>query len=62
MNKEIYESTIRTQFKMINELSEKIERAIFYIQEHIKEGEYLDSTEVKYLLEILSKGAELEVV
>ena len=34
MNKELYENTIRIQFEMINELSEKIDKAIEYIKDH----------------------------
>lgn len=35
MNKEVYENTIRIQFEMINELTEKIDKAIEWVHKHI---------------------------
>ena len=52
MNKELYENTIRIQFEMINELNEKIDKAIEYIKSYLPNYDF-DYNNLEKLLEIL---------
>lgn len=56
MNKEVYENTIRIQFQMINELTEKIDEAIESIKtikqhyEKLKKAPFEDSVFINDML------------